>query len=96
MLPDFVYELIKEGSGTQFNRELVSCFLGIMPKYPVGSDIIIKNGKCKGFTGVVMSINIQQLTKPKVKLLFDANWNKIKPLEVDLSSDVTIDMECFS
>ena len=51
LLPDFVYELIKEGSGTQFNRELVDCFLSIMPKYPVGSEVRIKNGINKDFTG---------------------------------------------
>ena len=92
--PDFVYGLIKDGSGTQFNRELVDCFLGVMPKYPVGSEVKIKNGINKDFTGVVMSLNIQQLSRPKVKLLCDAKKNKIKPLEVDLSSNVAIDMEC--
>ena len=93
--PDFVYELIKNGSGTQFNRELVDCFLGVMPKYPVGSEVRIKNGIYKDFTGVVMSLNTQQLAKPKVKLLCDAKKNKIKPFEIDLSSDSTMDMECI-
>lgn len=93
--PDFVYELIKDGSGTQFNRELVECFLGVMPKYPVGSEVRIKNGIYKDFTGVVMSLNTQQLSKPKVKLLCDAKKNKMKPFEIDLSSDSTMDMECI-
>jgi len=96
LFPDFVYELIKNGSGTQFNRELVECFLGVMPKYPVGSEVRIKNGINKDFTGVVMSLNIQHLSKPKVKLLRDAKKNKITPLEFDLSSNSSIDMECIS
>lgn len=95
LLPDFVYELIKEGSGTQFNRELVDCFLSIMPKYPVGSEVRIKNGINKDFTGVVMSLNILQLSRPKVKLLRDAKKNKITPFEFDLSSNSSIDMECI-
>ena len=95
LLPDFVYELIKEGSGTQFNRELVDCFLSIMPKYPVGSEVRIKNGINKDFTGVVMSLNILQLSRPKVKLLRDAKKNKIIPFEFDLSSNSSIDMECI-
>ena len=93
--PDFVYGLIKDGAGTQFNRELVDCFLGVMPKYPVGSEVRIKNGIYKDFTGVVMSLNTQQLSKPKVKLLCDAKKNKIKSFEIDLSSNSTIDMECI-
>jgi len=96
LFPDFVYELIKNGSGTQFNRELVECFLGVMPKYPVGSEVRIRNGINKDFTGVVMSLNIQQLSRPKVKLLRDAKKNKITPFEIDLSSNITVDMECIS
>ena len=95
LLPDIVYELITSGSGTQFNKELVECFLAVMPKYPVGCEVRIKNGIYKGFTGVVMYLNIHQLSKPKVKLLLDANKNKIKPIEVDVSSDVSIEMECI-
>jgi len=96
LLPDFVYELIKSGSGTQFNKELVECFLGVMPKYPVGSEVRIKNGINKDFTGVVMSLNTQQLSRPKVKLLRDVKKNKITPFEFDLSSNSSIDMECIS
>ena len=96
LFPDFVYELIKNGSGTQFNRELVECFLGVIPKYPVGSEVRIKNGAYKDFTGVVLSLNIQQLSRPKVKLLRDAKKNKITPFEIDLSSNITVDMECIS
>ena len=93
--PDFVYGLIKDGSGTQFNRELVDCFLGVMPKYPVGSEVRIKNGAYKDFTGVVLSLNILQLSRPKVKLLCDAKKNKITHFEFDLSSNSSIDMECI-
>ncbi len=93
--PDLVYELIKEGSGTQFNRELVDCFLNVMPKYPVGSEVRIKNGIYKGFTGVVMFLNIYSLSRPKVKMLCDAKKNKIQPFELDLGSDSVTDMECI-
>ncbi len=93
---DSVYELIKEGAGTQFNRELVECFLSVIPKYPVGYEVRIKNGLYKNFTGVVMSLNIKQLARPRVKLLRDARNNKITPREIDLSCDMNIDMECIS
>jgi HD-GYP domain-containing protein (c-di-GMP phosphodiesterase class II) len=92
--PDSVYQLIEEGAGTQFNRELVECFLGVMPKYPVGSEVRIKSGIYKDFTGVVMFLNIHSLSRPKVKMLCDAKKNKIKPFELDLSADTITDMEC--
>lgn len=95
--PDLVYELIKDGSGSQFNRELVDCFLSIVPKYPVGFEIRIKSDAYKGFTGVVSALNILQLSKPKIRLLYDDKKNKIKPLDINLSSHGGyIDMECIS
>ena len=96
LLPDYVHELVKEGSGTQFNKEIVECFLSIMPKYPVGSEVKLKNGAYKDFTGVVMSLNIEQLSRPKVKLLCNDKKNKITPLEFDLSSNSSVEMECIS
>lgn len=94
--PDLVYELIKNGAGVQFNREIVECFLTVMPKYPVGYDIKIKDGVYKGFTGIVVSVNITQLSKPKIRLLGDDKKNKIQPVEIDLSANIAaIDMECI-
>ena len=94
--PDVVYELIKNGSGSQFNKELVDCFLSAVPKYPVGFEVSIKNDTYKDFTGIVSSLNIHQLSKPKVRLLYDDKKNKINPIEIDLSSQGAnnIEMEC--
>lgn len=93
--PDVVFELIKTGAGTQFNKELVDCFLSTVPKYPVGFEVKIRNGAYKDFTGVVASLNLQQLSKPKVRLLYDDKKQKISPIEIDLNSqDVNVEMEC--
>lgn len=94
---DLVYELIKGGAGTQFNRELVKCFLEIIPKYPVGSKVKIKNSKYEGFTGYVIAIsNREQLCRPKIRLLHDSKKNKIAPIEIDLSTGkYPIDLECI-
>lgn len=94
---DLVYDLIKDGAGSQFNRELVRCFLEITPKYPIGSKVKIKNGNYEGFTGYVISIsNREQLCKPKIRLLYDNKKNKIAPLEIDLSIEKhLIDLQCI-
>ncbi|MFN3532617.1 MAG: HD-GYP domain-containing protein [Candidatus Brocadia sp.] len=94
--PDVVFELIKAGAGSQFNKELVDCFLSTVPKYPVGFEVKIKNGAYKDFTGVVASLNLHQLSKPKVRLLYDDKKQKISPVEIDLSSQgVNVEMECI-
>ena len=94
--PDLVYELVKNGAGSQFNKELVYCFLEVIPKYPVGAEIKIKNGIFKDYTGVVLALNTKQLSRPKVKILCDAKKNKIKPFEIDLtSSGAGNEIECI-
>ncbi|MBE7447072.1 MAG: HD-GYP domain-containing protein [Planctomycetia bacterium] len=96
LLPDFVYEIIKSGAGSQFNKELVDCFLSVVPKYPVGCEIKIKNGMYKDFTGVVSSLNIHELSKPKVRLIYDDKKKKINPIEIDSSShSVCTEIECI-
>ncbi|MBW7942254.1 MAG: hypothetical protein H3C64_07590 [Candidatus Kuenenia stuttgartiensis] len=95
MPPDLVYDLIKNGAGTQFNEELVNCFLTVMPKYPVGSEIKVIRGMYKDFTGVVASVEISQMTRPKVKLLYDNKQGKIKPVEIDLKSDASFEIQCI-
>ena len=94
--PDLVHELIKTGSGVQFNKELVDCFLNVVPKYPVGYEIRVKCGEYKDFTGVVASLNPHQLSTPKILLLNDNQKKKIKPIEIDLSAfSGFIEIECI-
>ncbi|MEK6729688.1 MAG: HD-GYP domain-containing protein [Planctomycetota bacterium] len=95
--PDLVYELIKTGSGVQFNKELVDCFLSVVPKYPVGYEMRVKSGEYKDYTGIVASVNPQRLSSPKILLLNDDQKKKIKPIEIDLGSYTRhIEIECFS
>ncbi len=95
--PDLVYELIKTGSGVQFNKELVDCFLSVVPKYPVGYELRVKSGEYKDYTGIVASVNPQRLSSPKILLLNDDQKKKIKPIEIDLGSYTRhIEVECFS
>ncbi|SOH04617.1 HD-GYP domain-containing protein [Candidatus Kuenenia stuttgartiensis] len=83
---DIVYELIKNGAETHFNKELVRYFLDLLPKYPVGTEIKIKNGAYEGFTGFVFSLNRDSLNRPVIKILYDNNKKKINPVVIDLSS----------
>ncbi|MBM4056006.1 MAG: HD domain-containing protein [Planctomycetes bacterium] len=95
MTPDVVYDLIRNGAGTQFNKELVNCFLSVMPKYPVGSEVKVTQGMYKDFTGVVAFIDVSHMTRPRVKLLNDDKKNKIKPIEIDLSREASYEIQCI-
>ncbi|MDR4509978.1 MAG: HD-GYP domain-containing protein [Candidatus Brocadiaceae bacterium] len=96
MLPDLVYDLIRAGAGTQFNKELVDLFMTVIPKYPAGTPIKIRAGTYQGYTGVVLSINPSHLSKPNIKLLADKKNNKISPITIDLSTrEQDIELECI-
>lgn len=92
--PDIVYELIKKEAGTHFNKELTDVFLSIIPKYPIGSEISIKNGLYKGFTGYVTSVSEENILRPKIKIMHDKKNNPIKPMEIDLRYDNRMEIEC--
>ena len=92
--PDLVYDLIEKGAGTHFNRELTALFLSITPKYPIGSEIRIRTGLYKGFTGYVMSVNENNILRPKIKIMYDRNKKAIKPMEIDLRCDNRMEIEC--
>src|SRR3972149_5739972 len=77
--PDLVYDMFTDRGEARFNRELIDRFLNSIPKYPVGFDVRIKTGKHKDFVGVVLSLNLYELSKPKVKILYDAKTNNIAP-----------------
>mgnify|MGYP001582112386 FL=1 len=95
--PDLVHELVRVGAVSQFNKELVDCFLQIVPKYPIGCEVMIINGSYRDFSGIVASLNRFELSKPKVRLLYDNNKKKIMPFEIDLSaSSYNTEMECIS
>jgi len=92
---DIVYELLKAGAETRFNKELIDYFLEVIPKYPVAAEIKVKNGEFRNFTGFVMSLNRHHLNRPKIKILYDGNKNKIKPIIIDLSGEgLDIDVQC--
>ncbi len=70
--------------------------MSVVPKYPVGCEIRIKDGMYKDFTGVVSSLNVHELSKPKVRLLYGDKKNKTNPIEVDFSSHgVCTAIECI-
>jgi HD-GYP domain-containing protein (c-di-GMP phosphodiesterase class II) len=84
MAPDQVWDKIREGAGTQFNREMVDLFLSVVPPYPLGSRIIVSTGRWRGYTGVVSKIDRRALTQPVIRILADTKGERVEPFEIDL------------
>ena len=85
--PDQVWQMIRDGAGTRFNRELVEVFLSVLPPFPVGSRVVVKDGEWEGHTGVVVRLGREDKHRPVVRLLSSAGGDRIEPFEIDLGRE---------
>ncbi|OSS42734.1 hypothetical protein DESAMIL20_354 [Desulfurella amilsii] len=82
--PDQAFFIMKRMAGKQLNIEAFRVFSDMIPAYPIGTTVYILNGRYKNFIGVVSKINQENLTRPTVRLLYNASKRRISPLEIDL------------
>lgn len=85
--PDQVWQMIRNGVGTRFNRELAEVFLSVLPPFPVGTRIVVKDGEWEGYTGVVVRAGRERKDRPVVRLLSGAGGGRVEPFEVDLTKE---------
>jgi HD-GYP domain-containing protein (c-di-GMP phosphodiesterase class II) len=84
MAPDLVWGKIRQSAGSHFNREMVDLFLSVVPPYPLGSRVMVSNGRWRGYTGVVSRIDRQALAQPLIRILADGKGERVEPFEIDL------------
>jgi HD-GYP domain-containing protein (c-di-GMP phosphodiesterase class II)/predicted GIY-YIG superfamily endonuclease len=73
------HEVINRGSGTQFDAEIVTYFNKVVAPYPPGDEIILADGR----RGVVLSCPVENLSRPLVRIGFDAAGAPIEPQEIN-------------
>lgn len=84
MLHDEAIDLLSNSAYSHFNAEVLEKFLSIVPKFPVGSNFEILSGERKGYTGVVIAVDEDNLNVPTIRILFDTNGKRVKPVDVNL------------
>jgi len=73
--------IIYEGSGSQFNKELSHDFIHCVGMYPVGTCVVLEDGR----SGVVIG-STKDVTRPVVQILYDETKKKrLASTKVDLS-----------
>jgi HD-GYP domain-containing protein (c-di-GMP phosphodiesterase class II) len=85
--PDQVWQMIRERAGTHFNREIVEVFLTTQPVFPLGIQVVVTEGRHKGYKGVVARMDRHALERPVVRLLTDPSGERIEPFEIDIAKD---------
>jgi HD-GYP domain-containing protein (c-di-GMP phosphodiesterase class II) len=85
--PDQVWQMISEGAGTRFNREMTELFLSVLPPYPVGTRVTVTAGRHLGLAGVVARVHPQAMQRPVVRILADAAGRRVPAFDLDLRKD---------
>jgi HD-GYP domain-containing protein (c-di-GMP phosphodiesterase class II) len=75
-------EAIRAGAGSEFDPEVVAAFCEVVAPYPAGSDIELSDGR----RGIVVSVSLERIDLPRVRVYADAAGRELKPVEVDLTS----------
>jgi HD-GYP domain-containing protein (c-di-GMP phosphodiesterase class II) len=85
--------MIRDGAGTHFNRQAVEIAMQVVPPFPVCSNVKVTGGKYAGWEGVVAAVPRTDLGRPKVRLLFNEQFRRVEPVEINLhvERDVTIE-----
>lgn len=91
--PDRVVGLIRELSGTHLNSRVVEVFLKTVAPYPIGTNVRVLDGPYEGYEGVVADVDDRVLERPKVRLLFDPEGNRIDAVEIDLQAEPDVSVE---
>jgi len=85
--------MIRDGAGTHFNRQGVEIVLQVVPPFPVCSNVKVTGGKYAGWEGVVASVPRVDLARPKVRLLFNEQYRRVEPVEINLHVERDVSIE---
>ena len=86
MRPDEVVQVIRKAAGKILNRELVAAFLRLVPVFPVGTDVEIRNGEFRDYTATVVDVKETALDRPVIALSRNAQGRAVTPQKIDLSA----------
>ena len=95
LTPKQIADTMRYLSGSFLNREIVELFLSMLPTLPTGIDIVVRTGRYVDFKGVVARANPKAPERPRIRLLKNANGDRITPIELDLSKEKTISVEAM-
>ncbi len=75
------YSAIVEGSGTEFDPEVVAAFRKVVAPYPVGTEITLADGR----RGIIASVPTLTPDAPVVRITHAADGGLLDPFEVPLA-----------
>jgi putative nucleotidyltransferase with HDIG domain len=89
-------ERLQEMAGKQLNAEIVDTLIGLVPRFPKGTEIRVTQGQYRRYVGLVIASNPVDLDRPTIALVRDSAGQKIDPIQLDLAEDPSITIRAVS
>jgi HD-GYP domain-containing protein (c-di-GMP phosphodiesterase class II) len=93
LTPQQIANTMRRLTGTFLNKEITHLFLAMLSSLPKGIGVIFGSGRYAGHKGIVIQDNQRQPKRPLVRLLFDAQGERITPVEVDTAREPMLNIE---
>ena len=87
MAADQVWYAVRHAAGTQLNRAMVDAFLAVLPRYPLGTQVEILDGRWRDHSAVVVRVPSDNLHKPLIRVLSGPNRRRIATVDIDLRKE---------
>jgi HD-GYP domain-containing protein (c-di-GMP phosphodiesterase class II) len=90
--PDMGVQIVLDGAGRAFDPDVVDVFRRVVPPYPPGCEVRLSDGR----RGVVASAPPEDLTRPVVRVGWNAGGRQVAPYEVDLRESTELTLACVA
>src|SRR3954469_7154027 len=88
--PDIGVQIVLEGAGRAFDPDVVEVFRRVVTPYPPGVEIELGDGR----RGVVVSVPQDNLTRPLVRIGWEAGGRSVSPYELDTATEPELEVTC--
>jgi HD-GYP domain-containing protein (c-di-GMP phosphodiesterase class II) len=78
--------VVRDGTNTAFDPEVVETFLKLVPPYPPGIEVTLGDGR----RGIVANVSPPRLDRPTIRIAAEADGRHVTPYEVNLLEEPDI------
>src|SRR3954454_5252178 len=90
--PDIGVQIVLDGAGRAFDPDVVEVFRRVVTPFPPGIEVELGDGR----RGVVVSVPQSDLTRPLVRVGFEAGGRAVSPYELDTATEPELEVTCVT